>query len=74
MQEIHYPNLGVMLQKMGYAGFVGHEFIPTRDAEAGICEVIQVCEVFEQFFMVSSGIAHNILWESAFEWAGFVAS
>ena len=46
MQEIHYPTLGVMLQKMGYAGFVGHEFILTRDAEAGICEAIQVCEGF----------------------------
>ena len=46
LQEIHYPAVGAKLHQMGYAGFVGHEFIPTRDAEAGIREAIQACEGF----------------------------
>ena len=73
LQEIHYPNLGVMLQKMGYAGFVGHESYPRAMPRRAFARRFRCARIFEQFFMVSSGIVHNILWESAFEWAGYVA-
>lgn len=46
LQEIHYPAVGAKLHRMGYAGYVGHEFIPTRDPEAGIREAIAACEQF----------------------------
>jgi hydroxypyruvate isomerase len=46
LQEIHYPAVGAKLHQMGYTGFVGHEFIPTRNPAAGISEAIQACEGF----------------------------
>jgi hydroxypyruvate isomerase len=33
------------LVDMGYKGWVGHEFIPTRDAFAGLKEAVTVCDV-----------------------------
>jgi hydroxypyruvate isomerase len=29
----------------GYRGFVGHEFIPTRDPEIGLAEAVALCDV-----------------------------
>jgi hydroxypyruvate isomerase len=29
----------------GFDGWVAHEFIPTRDAEAGLREAVRLCDV-----------------------------
>ena len=44
-QEIHYPAVLRTLAAAGYRGYVGHEFIPTRDSRAGLREAIRVCTV-----------------------------
>lgn len=44
-QEINYPAVMKKLVSMKYAGYVGHEFIPTRDAFAGLREAVTVCDV-----------------------------
>lgn len=44
-QEIHYPPIMRKLLEIGYDGYVGHEFIPTRDPLAGLREAIQWCDV-----------------------------
>lgn len=44
-QEINYPAVMRALADTGYDGFVGHEFIPTRDPEAGLREAVEVCRV-----------------------------
>jgi hydroxypyruvate isomerase len=44
-QEINYPPIMDKLVELGYEGFVGHEFIPTRDAAAGLSEAITLCDV-----------------------------
>jgi hydroxypyruvate isomerase len=33
------------LVEIGYKGFVGHEFIPTRDPLAGLKQAISLCDV-----------------------------
>ncbi len=44
-QEIQYRPIMQSLVDIGYTGFVGHEFIPTRDPLEGIREAIAVCDV-----------------------------
>jgi len=44
-QEINYPPLMQALVEIGYTGYVGHEFIPTRDPVAGLHQAIQWCDV-----------------------------
>jgi len=44
-QEINYPGVMRELKDIGYSGFVGHEFIPTRDPVEGLSQAIQLCEV-----------------------------
>jgi sugar phosphate isomerase/epimerase len=44
-QEIFYPPIMQALLDIGYKGYVGHEFIPTRDPRAGLQEAIAVCDV-----------------------------
>ena len=44
-QEINYPPIMRKLVEIGYQGYVGHEFIPTRDPVAGLREAIQLCDV-----------------------------
>lgn len=44
-QEINFPPIMKALLDIGYQGFVGHEFIPTRDPLAGLTEAIRVCDV-----------------------------
>jgi sugar phosphate isomerase/epimerase len=44
-QELHYPSIMQALVDIGYTGFVGHEFIPTRDPREGLREAIAVCDV-----------------------------
>ncbi len=44
-QEINYPPIMRKLVEIGYQGYVGHEFIPTRDPLAGLREAVRWCDV-----------------------------
>jgi hydroxypyruvate isomerase len=44
-QEIQYAPLMRKLLEMKYEGYVGQEFIPTRDARAGLRQAVKVCDV-----------------------------
>jgi sugar phosphate isomerase/epimerase len=44
-QEIHYPGVMRALIEIGYQGFVGQEFIPTRDPAEGLAQAVSLCDV-----------------------------
>jgi hydroxypyruvate isomerase len=44
-QEINYPPIMRKLLTIGYQGYVGQEFIPTREPIAGLRQAIQLCDV-----------------------------
>lgn len=44
-QEINFAAAMRKLVEIGYKGWVGHEFIPTRDAFAGLKEAVAICDV-----------------------------
>jgi hydroxypyruvate isomerase len=44
-QEINYPPIMQALLDIGYQGFVGHEFMPTRDPMHGLKQAIKLCDV-----------------------------
>jgi len=44
-QEINFPACLRKLVSIGYKGWVGHEFIPTRDPVAGLRQAVEVCDV-----------------------------
>jgi len=44
-QELYYPALMRTLLEIGYQGYVGHEFIPTRDPDAGLAQAVAACTV-----------------------------
>lgn len=44
-QEISYPAIMNALLEIGYVGYVGQEFIPTRDPMVGLREAIELCDV-----------------------------
>jgi hydroxypyruvate isomerase len=44
-QEINYPPCMKALLEIGYKGYVGQEFIPTRDPLAGLTQAVQLCDV-----------------------------
>lgn len=44
-QEIYYPAIMRKLVELKYAGFVGQEFIPTRDPYAGLSQAVAACDV-----------------------------
>jgi hydroxypyruvate isomerase len=44
-QEINYPPIMRKLMEVGYQGYVGQEFIPTRDALTGLTEAVVLCDV-----------------------------
>lgn len=44
-QEINFPPILRKLVALGYTGYVGHEFIPTRDPLAGLRQAVEVCDV-----------------------------
>lgn len=44
-QEINYPPVMRKLLEIGYTGYVGHEFIPTRDPLVGLREAVALCDV-----------------------------
>ena len=44
-QEVNYPAVMQALIAGGYNGFVGQEFIPTRDKIASLAEGVRICDV-----------------------------
>lgn len=44
-QEIYYPPIMKKLLDIGYDGYVGQEFIPTRNPLAGLKQAISLCDV-----------------------------
>ncbi|MDG3003934.1 TIM barrel protein [Paludisphaera mucosa] len=44
-QEIFFPPLMQALLDIGYDGWVGHEFIPTRDPLEGLKQAVTLCDV-----------------------------
>jgi len=44
-QEINYPPILEKLLSIGYQGYVGQEFIPTRDPLEGLREAVRLCDV-----------------------------
>ena len=44
-QEIHYPGVMRTLVEIGYQGYVGQEFIPTRDPAEGLRQAVMLCDV-----------------------------
>ena len=44
-QEINYPAVIRKLVAVGYTGYVGQEFIPTRDPLAGLKQAVAACDV-----------------------------
>jgi sugar phosphate isomerase/epimerase len=44
-QEINYPAVMRALLEVGYKGYVGQEFIPTRDPVVGLTQAVSLCDV-----------------------------
>jgi hydroxypyruvate isomerase len=44
-QEIAYKPIMEALVQIGYQGYVGQEFIPTRDPYQGLWQAVSVCDV-----------------------------
>jgi sugar phosphate isomerase/epimerase len=44
-QEIAFAGCMKKLVQLGYTGYVGHEFIPTRNALEGVTQAVKVCDV-----------------------------
>ncbi|HVX11492.1 MAG TPA: TIM barrel protein [Pirellulales bacterium] len=44
-QEINYPPIMKALLDVGYTGYVGQEFIPTRDPLDGLRQAVALCDV-----------------------------
>ena len=44
-QELNYPAIMRAIKATGFRGFVGHEFIPTRDPLTSLREAIALCQV-----------------------------
>lgn len=44
-QEIHYPSVMRKLVDIGYTGYVGQEFIPTRNPLEGLTQAVRACDV-----------------------------
>jgi hydroxypyruvate isomerase len=44
-QEINYKPIMEALVEIGYTGYVGQEFIPTRDPMAGLKQAVAICDV-----------------------------
>jgi hydroxypyruvate isomerase len=44
-QEINYPPIMRALLEVGYEGYVGQEFIPTREPLAGLQQAVALCDV-----------------------------
>lgn len=45
LQELYYPPIMKALVDIKYTGYVGHEFIPTREPVQGLREAVALCDV-----------------------------
>lgn len=44
-QELYYPAIMRAIAETGYAGYVAHEFVPTRDPLTSLAQAIEICDV-----------------------------
>lgn len=44
-QELNYPAIMLALVDIGYEGYVGQEFVPTRPPMEGLREAVTLCDV-----------------------------
>ena len=44
-QEVNYPAVMRTLLNIGYKGYVGQEFIPTREPLSGLAQAVSLCDV-----------------------------
>jgi hydroxypyruvate isomerase len=44
-QEINYPPIMLAIVETGYKGYVGHEFIPTRDPVQSLQQAVAICDI-----------------------------
>ncbi|HEX4610547.1 MAG TPA: hydroxypyruvate isomerase, partial [Urbifossiella sp.] len=44
-QEVNYPAVIRKLVAVGYTGYVGQEFIPTRNPLEGLRQAVRLCDV-----------------------------
>ena len=44
-QELYYPAIMKTLVEVGYAGYVGQEFVPKRDPLTSMAEAFKICDV-----------------------------
>ena len=44
-QELNYPPIMRAIAETGFEGYVGHEFMPTRDPLKSLREAIALCDV-----------------------------
>ncbi len=44
-QELNYPAIMQAIVDTGYTGYVGQEFIPTRDPMEGLTQAVRLCDV-----------------------------
>lgn len=44
-QELNYKTICKAIVELGYTGFLGQEFIPTRDAMKSLREAVMICDV-----------------------------
>lgn len=45
IKQSNYPPIMRKLVEVGYQGYVGQEFIPTRDPLAGLTQAVKWCDV-----------------------------
>ncbi|CAF4281903.1 unnamed protein product [Adineta steineri] len=41
-QEINYPDIVNAIREIGYTGYIGHEFIPTREPMDGLSKAVSM--------------------------------
>ncbi len=44
-QELNYPAIAGAIAGLGFAGFLAHEFMPSRDPLTALVEAVRLCEV-----------------------------
>ena len=44
-QELYYPAIMRAIVETGYKGYVGQEFVPTRDPLTSLAEAVRICDV-----------------------------
>jgi hydroxypyruvate isomerase len=44
-QELYYPAIMKAILETGYKGYVGQEFVPTRDPLTSLAQAVEICDV-----------------------------